>query len=313
MSSMPYIEIIMVNYNGEDLLREYLPSIMSLDYPNFGVTVVDNNSTDGSISFLRSKYPQINIIENDENKGFSLGNNIGAESSSNVDYFCFLNTDVEVTPNFLSDLVEFLENRKDVGIVCPLIYNMNPKSQIQSFGFDYNRFGMVSARYSGKQKKPKTPEEVSYPSGAAFLIDADLWKKIGGFDEENVMYGDDTYIGLYTWLLGYKVMAVPSSVVYHEGGGSQDNRMSPFIAFHVARSRTRVYFSILNKSTIAFGFIIFLMHSSYQVLNDLFRARSFSTAKSRFQGYLRAFREFRSILDKRNQVENDRQHPIRFS
>jgi len=300
----PKVAIVILNYNGRDLLERYLSSIESLEYSNYEIILVDNDSDDSSVEYVRDNHPDITIVESNTNLGFSRGNNLGAANAKDAAYYWFLNTDVRVTQESLDHLLNRIEGEDDVGIVVPQIKNTDDGS-IQSLGYKYDIFGIPRAR-TEVSKQLEHPHEITYASGAALLIDSDVWEEVGGFDDKNFMYGDDTYLCLNAWIRGHKVEVVPDSVVYHEEGASQSEDQGPVIAYHNARGRTRCYLLTLERQSLAFGSIGFVTHSVVRIVKDL-QNNQYETAVARAKGYLHTLYELPDILSQRRTLQHDRQ------
>ena len=138
--TLPKVSIIIVNYNGKLLLEKCLESLFKINYNNFEVVIVDNNSTDNTIEFITKNYPSIIIIKLDSNKGFAEPNNIAAKITKG-DYLLFLNNDTIVTPNFISEMIKTMENDKKIGICQSLL--LKSDGQIDSSGDFMDDLGIV--------------------------------------------------------------------------------------------------------------------------------------------------------------------------
>jgi len=130
-SSNPLVSIIIVNYNGKNHLEKCLKSITKINYPNYEIILVDNNSTDDSIEFVKNTYPSIIIIKLEKNYGFAEPNNIGAKIAKG-DLFLFLNNDTEVDPNFINEMVNVLQKDSEIAICQSLL--LKPNGQVDSSG-----------------------------------------------------------------------------------------------------------------------------------------------------------------------------------
>ncbi len=303
------VATIILNYNGRPLLEQYLPSIMSLEYENNQVIIVDNDSTDGSVDFVRDNFPDVDLIQNTENLGISKGLNKGAEAAPDADYMLFLNNDVKVTPTSLSRLVEYVRENSETGVVFPRINEMGSE-RIQSLGHDYDMFahGAFPARDQG-QKEPtdSSPQEITVGKGAAMLVSREVWEAVGGFDENNFIYGDDTYLCLQSWIRGFHVKVVPESVVYHEEEATL--KEDPFVAFHEIRSDCRTYLKCLQLRTLLLGFpghIIFILGT---ILKDLTVRRTPRIGLARLKGFFSALASIPEIYRSRRDVYSERVYP----
>ena len=152
--SLPKVSVIIVNYNGKALLEKCLESLSKVNYENFEIIVVDNNSTDGSIELVTKNYPSIILLKLNSNKGFAEPNNIGAKIA-NGKYLLFLNNDTIVTPNFISEMVQVIENDKKIAICQSLL--LKPDESVDSSGDFIDHLGIVY-HVGGQTIKSKKPE-----------------------------------------------------------------------------------------------------------------------------------------------------------
>ena len=221
---LPRVSVIIVNYNGKALLEKCLESLSKVNYENFEIIVVDNNSTDGSIELVTKNYPSIILLKLNSNKGFAEPNNIGAKIA-NGKYLLFLNNDTIVTPNFISEMVQVIENDKKIAICQSLL--LKPDESVDSSGDFIDHLGVVY----NSTKKTDEIREISSARGASMLIRKDVFDILEGFDEKFYVSFEDVDLGWRTWMIGYKVILTPKSVVYHVGGQTIKSK-KPEIAFH---------------------------------------------------------------------------------
>jgi len=221
---LPKVSIIIITYNGKQLLEKCLESLFKINYNNFEVIIVDNNSTDNTIEFITKNYPSIIIIKLDSNKGFAEPNNIGTKTAKG-EYFLFLNNDTVVTPNFISSMIEVMELDRTIGICQSLL--LKPDGSLDSSGDFIDKLGVV---YNSKTKSNEI-REISSARGASMLIHKELFEKLGGFDETFFVSFEDVDLGWRTWILGYRVVLIPTSIVYHSAG-TTIKKIGSDIAFH---------------------------------------------------------------------------------
>jgi|SRR5581483_9364540 len=225
-SSDPIVSVIIVNYNGSSLLKQCLDSLLETEYPAFETILVDNNSSDDSVQIVKEHFPSCKIIQLPENRGFALGNNIGASYATGK-YLAFLNNDTTVTPQWLKELVSVMENDQDVAITQSML--LKPiENDIDSTGDFATRFGRT---YNSKQKGFKSPREILSARGAAMAIRKEIFEQLGGFDKDYFISFEDVELGWKAWICGYKVVMIPSSIVYHKAGSTM-SKMSALITFH---------------------------------------------------------------------------------
>lgn len=218
---MPHVEVIIVNFNGKKYLDNCVSSLLKTDYPNFSITVVDNNSTDGSIEIIQEKYKQVKVIRNDVNLGFGAANEI-AITNTDAQLIALLNNDTVVDPNWLTHLVKVIISDESIGAVSSKLLLMDNENVINNAGggMTFTGFGYDIGLYIPDDKRYSHHYEILFPSGAACLIKRDVFLKIGGFDKAFFMYHEDVDLGWRIWLYGYRVIFVPESIVYHAFGGT---------------------------------------------------------------------------------------------
>jgi len=220
----PMVSIIIVNFNGKHYLESCLSSLTKIDYDNLEIIVVDNNSTDGTIEFLVQNYPSVITLKLDQNYGFAKPNNMAAKIAKG-DLLLFLNNDTEVTPTFVSELVDVLLNDKQIAICQSLL--LKPNGEMDSSGDFIDKIGIV---YNSKEKINEI-REISSARGASMIIRKKIFEELHGFDEKFFVSFEDVDLGWRSWIRGYKVVINPKSVVYHYGGKTHDSIKNE-IAFH---------------------------------------------------------------------------------
>lgn len=148
MPLSPSVAVVILNWNGKDFLEKFLPSVMASEYENFSVIVADNASTDSSVSFLKNNYPALKIISNLVNEGFAKGYNMALKQVL-ADYYVLLNSDVEVSKNWIKPVISLMERDKKIAACQPKILSFNNKSEfeyagasggwIDKFGYPFSR------------------------------------------------------------------------------------------------------------------------------------------------------------------------------
>lgn len=224
MNDKPFVSIIIVNYNGISHLEKCLTSLKTVDYDNYEIILVDNNSSDNSIGSVKNNYPEIIIIKLDKNYGFAYPNNIGARSARGQ-LLLFLNNDTISTPNFVSELVKIMNSDPKIGICQSLLLKIN--GEVDSSGDFIDNIGVA---YSS-QERVKTVKAILSAKGASMMVQKDVFERLGGFDEKFFVSFEDVDLGWRCWIMGYKVVIVPTSIVYHVGSQTI-NKMKSELAFH---------------------------------------------------------------------------------
>ncbi len=224
MEKMPLVSIIIVNYNGKSLLEECLATLMKIDYKNYEIILVDNNSTDTSVEYVKNTYPSITIIKLNDNYGFAEPNNIGAKNTKG-EFLLFLNNDTKVSPNFIGEMVKEFEHDPNIAICQSLL--LKPNGDIDSSGDFIDNIGRA---YSSRIKENEV-KKILCARGASMMIRKDAFVDLGGFDKNFFASFEDVDLGWRAWIWGYKVVLVPKSIVYHKGGQTT-KYISSKIRFH---------------------------------------------------------------------------------
>jgi GT2 family glycosyltransferase len=207
MKQFPKVNIVILNYNGKNYLKECLSSVFCLDYSNFEVVVVDNNSDDGSLEMAKQYFPKAVFIKNEANLGFSAGNNIGIKYSLEkmAEFVLLLNNDTCVEKLLLTELIETMRINKKVGLASPLIFSGNS----DNIWFSGGRIDWL------KMKAIHTDRATDFISGCAMLVSADVFKKIGLLDEDFFLYWEDVDFSVRAKQAGFSILIVKDSSVWH--------------------------------------------------------------------------------------------------
>jgi len=215
MSENPLVSVIVLNYNAGELLLNCIESVKKSTYKNLEIIVVDNISTDKSQKACKEKYPDIKLIQNDENFGYCEGNNIGIREAKG-DYIIILNPDTIVESNWIEELISAY-NKFGEGLYQPKHLSLNEKTVYMSAGNMLNIFGFGYAREKGNKDENQFNEieEIGYASGTCLFTSSAVLKKVGLFDPFIFLYHDDLDLGWRASQLGIKSYYVPTSLIYH--------------------------------------------------------------------------------------------------
>lgn len=224
----PSVAIVILNWNGKHHLAQFLPSVFTTTYPHVKLVVADNASTDDSLQFLKATYPQIVILKLTENHGFAKGYN-EALKQVDADYYMLLNSDVEVTPDWLQPMVALLEKDKQNAACQPKIRAFKNKAYFEyagagggwldAFGYPFAR-GRIFDICEEDHLQYQACEEVFWATGAAMLVRSQVFHELKGFDEYFFAHQEEIDLCWRMQLAGYKIFCCPESVVYHVGGGT---------------------------------------------------------------------------------------------
>ncbi len=266
--SLPLVSIIIVNLNGQNVLKKCLISLQSISYDNVEIILVDNNSDDSSIEIAQKLIPSLIIIRLEKNFGFAKPNNIGAKKAKGK-YLLFLNNDTFVEPNFLDELIFGIENDSSIAICQSML--LKPNGKIDSSGDFIDKLGIA---YSSKTNVSEI-REIFSARGAAMLVKKEHFLNIGGFDETFFAFFEDVDLGWRTWIVNQRVVLIPSSIVYHVGGSTAKNYLDQ-VKFHSTKNQlimkiTNFESHIALKNMFLFftiyGFHEFKIWLDYKIFN----------------------------------------------
>jgi hypothetical protein len=227
----PPCAVIILNWNGAKLLRQFLPSVVANTNPQFGTVIVaDNGSTDDSLTVLANEFPGVEVMRFAENYGFAGGYNHAIRNvEGKYKYVVLLNSDVECPQGWLEPLVQYLDANPGVGAVQPKLLSYNNKSMFEyagaSGGFlDCNGYpycrGRIFATCEADRGQYDDVIRIFWATGAALAVRTDLYLSVGGLDEKFFAHMEEIDLCWRINLTGADIMVVPQSHVYHLGGGS---------------------------------------------------------------------------------------------
>lgn len=211
----PLVYIIILCWNGKKWLQACLSSVISTQYPNFRVLLVDNGSTDGSKEYVRKHFPEVELLLNKKNLGYAEGNNRGIRLAlkKGADYVALLNQDIKVEPDWLRKMLEVAEQENNLGIISPMQYNYEGSALDKNFGVLINKNKHFQVHH--KRTKLDTLYEVPRIIGSAMLMKRKLCEKIGLFDPIYFCYHEETDLCRRAKYHGFRIGIVTSSKVYH--------------------------------------------------------------------------------------------------
>lgn len=268
LGPMPSVAIVLLNWNGADDTLACLKSLSKLDYQNVGVVLVDNASTDDSLALIndyitngqtsdnarmfvlggtqkiRASDIELTIICNSENQGFAKGNNTGMSVAMEgaYDYMLLLNNDTEVTPDFLTIMMQYHLNHPDIGVSCPQIRYFDKEEIIWNCGGELTAFGAKKYCYEGQKPaniKEKESIAVSFITGCALLASAALFRKYGMLSEAFFFGEEDYEFSLRMKKQGIQMVCVTQAVIYHKVSSSSSRASS--------QTSGRIFIHYLNR------------------------------------------------------------------
>lgn len=228
------VAVVILNWNGKSFLEQFLPSVLKHSATHARVIVADNCSQDDSVSYLQQNFPEIEIIKLDKNYGFAGGYN-KALKQVDAKYYVLLNSDVEVTENWLPPMIGMLDNNPSVAACQPKIKDFNNKIYfeyagaaggfIDKYGYPFCR-GRVFETLEKDSGQFDDKTEIFWASGAAMFIRSELYHKIGGLDDYFFAHMEEIDLCWRLKNTDHQIMCCPTSTVYHLGGGTL-NKVKP--------------------------------------------------------------------------------------
>jgi GT2 family glycosyltransferase len=239
---MTNVAIVILNWNGKSFLEKFLPLLISrTTLPGTEIVVADNSSTDGSMEMMKSRFSDIRVIQLDKNHGFAEGYNIALKQLE-ANYYLLLNSDIEVTENWLDPLIAFMDKNSTVSACSPVLLDYYHRDKyeyagaaggyIDKYGYTFCR-GRIFNTVESFNKEFDQPSEVFWTTGACMLIRSELFWKAGGFDPRFFAHMEEVDLCWRLKNMGYKLAVVPASRVYHIGGGTlhKSNAFKTFLNF----------------------------------------------------------------------------------
>ena len=309
----PIISVVVLNWNGAQVLEGCLQSLREQTYHPLEIIVVDNASTDHSADLVREKFPEYKLIVNEKNLGFGGGNNVGICASQGK-YIMMLNNDTRLDPKCVEELKRSIEKNESYGACASKILLESAPDVIDGVGILVCPDGLSFGRGRlEKRDRYDKEEELFFAADCACLYRREMLEDIGLYDEDFFAYADETDMGWRAQLAGWKCIYSPNAIVYHLHSVSSGGRVSSFKAFLVERNRIWVAVKNFPISLILLGQFYTLWRYLFQAYGAL-RGRGaagrftsdFSKAelvKILLKAYLSALRKFPLMLKKRKMIQ----------
>ena len=305
-------EIVILNWNGAGHLRRFLPSVLASVPEGVGVVVADNGSTDDSLGVLEREFPAVGRIVLDRNYGFAGGYNRALEYLD-ADYFILLNSDVETPAGWVEPLVETLDRDRTVAAVAPKLLSLVEPARFEyagaSGGFiDYLGYpfcrGRILQCVERDEGQYDDARDVFWASGAAFCCRAEVFRAMGGFDEDFFAHMEEIDFCWRAQLAGYRIRVEPRSTVFHVGGGTLPNN-SPQKIYLNFRNNLCMLFKNLSPGTFwpvlfsrmvldGMAALVFLVQGHPDFFKKVFRA------------HIDFHRQRKSLHEKRRAIQRHR-------
>ena len=224
---MTKVAVVILNYNGKHFLEKFLPTVIQHSYPHT-LVLADNASTDDSLAFVKENFPELIVIENKGNFGYAKGYNL-ALKQLDFDYYVLLNSDVEVTENWIEPIVTLMENDLKIAACQPKIKDYTHRTlfeyagaaggYIDAYGYPFCKGRLFNTLEEDKNQFDAL-SEVFWATGACLFVRREAFWQVGGFDDDYFAHMEEIDLCWRLKNFGYKIYVEPQSLVYHVGGGT---------------------------------------------------------------------------------------------
>jgi GT2 family glycosyltransferase len=281
------LAVVILNWNGQKWLEKFLPTVIEHSKPH-RIILADNASTDESIEWVKLNHSEVEIVVNKENGGFAKGYNDALKQIS-AEYFLLLNSDVEVTPNWIEPLLKCIQNPK-VASVQPKVLSFYRRDEfehagasggfIDKYSYPFCRGRLISS-FEKDVKQYDYPSKVFWTTGACMLVRSEIYWKVGGLDERFFAHMEEIDWCWRAQRAGYEMYVEPSSVVYHVGGGTlnYENPRKTFLNFRnsllmIHKNQVKLLWFVLLRRIILDGIagLIFLFSGKFSHFTAVVKA-----------------------------------------
>ncbi|MEM2465501.1 MAG: glycosyltransferase family 2 protein [Candidatus Bathyarchaeia archaeon] len=307
----PLVSIIIVNFNGGEMLMLCLKSVFDCKYKNIEVILVDNGSTDGSITLAEELFGErrnFKVVKLHKNIGFAQGNNLGVRYAIGK-YIVFLNNDTVVDPWWLNELVKVMENDETIGAAQSKLLQLNNPKIFDSAGDFMDSYCLSFSRGHGEEDRGQYDqiEEIFSARGAAMIVRSNALRRIGLFD--SLLFGSCEDIDL-CWrlrLMGYRILYVPKSVVHHVVGATIKRLDATFTTFH--QTKNTLIISLKNKDLKELILHPSIIPTIGAMILDIINRKNPKLFIARLRAIMWCLVKLREICQRRLQTQNMKNQP----
>ncbi|MCX6200483.1 MAG: glycosyltransferase family 2 protein [Bacteroidetes bacterium] len=304
------VAVVILSWNGKKYLEQFLPSVVQFSSPQLcEIIVADNCSSDGSLEFVKTNYPNIRIIQNTRNGGYAGGYN-DALKQVNAKYFVLLNQDVEVTERWVEKVVDVMEADENIAAAQPKLRGFNNREYFEyaggsggfldkmSYAFCRGRLFETIEKDEGQYDDVK---EIFWASGACLFVREDVYRKAGGLDEDFFAHQEEIDLCWRINSMNYKIVCVPQSVLYHVGGGSLSygNPRKTYLNF---RNNLMMMFKNLPANILVWKLFLRMILDGLAAVNTVIKTKRFEELKAILKAHFSFYAAIPSLLEKRKGI-----------
>ena len=309
------IAVVILNWNGKDLLNKFLPSVVRYSDPKYcDIYIADNASTDDSIEFVKNNFSSVKIIKNTKNFGYAQGYN-EALKNIDADVFALVNSDIEVTKNWLEPIINLFKTEDNTAIIQPKILDFKDKSKfeyagagggfIDNYGYPYCR-GRVFNSLEKDNKQYNDELDIFWASGACMFIRSLVFNELNGFDKDFFAHQEEIDLCWRAKNLGYNIKYNGNSTVYHVGGATlkEGSTQKTFLNF---RNNLEMLVKNLPKNKVfitVFTRLILDGVAGVKFILELKPLHTFAIIKAHFSMYFRLFKTLKKRKEIPNKISN---------
>ncbi|WP_075343615.1 glycosyltransferase family 2 protein [Tenacibaculum agarivorans] len=311
--------VVILNWNGKQLLEQFLPSIIAFSSEESEVYVADNASTDDSIQYVKENFPSVHIVVNKQNGGYAKGYN-DALQHINADIYCLINSDIEVTKNWLTPVLQLFKQEENTAIIQPKLLDYKDKSKfeyagagggyVDFFGYPYCR-GRIFNDLEKDENQFNDTTDIFWASGACFFVRSAVFHQLNGFDEDYFAHQEEIDLCWRAQNEGFSVKFVGASTVYHVGGATlqESNPTKTYLNFRNS------LFTILKNVPSKYLFTVILARlvldgvAGLKFIVELRPIHTWSVLKAHLSFYKNCTR----FIKKRRQIQRKSNYSIHTS
>jgi GT2 family glycosyltransferase len=313
------IAIVILNWNGQKLLEQFLPSVVNFSSELAEIYIADNASTDSSVKYVKKFYPSIKIIENTTNEGYAKGYN-DALAAVEADVYCLLNSDVEVTKDWLKPVLEVFKREGKTAIIQPKLLDFKNKGKFEYagaaggfldlYGYPYCR-GRVFNHLETDNRQFHNISDIFWASGACLFIRSKIYHQLEGLDEDYFAHQEEIDLCWRAQNIGYKVKYVGTSTVFHVGGATllETNPQKTYLNF-----RNSLLNVVKNVPRKWFLFVVFsrLILDGIAGIKFLIELRPIHTFAI-LRAHISFYKNFLKFLGKRKKIQKKQDYNLHTS
>ncbi|MBP6731994.1 MAG: glycosyltransferase family 2 protein [Chitinophagales bacterium] len=313
MSEAKKVAVVILGWNGKKFLEQFLPSVVQHTSPDLcEIIVADNCSTDDSVQFVQTHYPRVRVIKNATNSGFAGGYN-EALKQVHTEYYVLLNQDVEVTENWVEKVIDEMERDKTIAAAQPKLRDYNKREYFEYAGgsggyLDRNSYAFCRGRIFNTIEKDTGQyddvKDIFWATGACMFVRAEAYWKAGALDQDFFAHQEEIDLCWRIKNMGLRIIAVPSSIVYHVGGGSlpQGNPRKTYLNF---RNNLMMMFKNLPASTLVPRLFWRFILDGVAALHSVFKNKNFKDLNAILKAHFSFYAAVPALLEKRRKLPHN--------